>query len=98
MQTLRPTDIAVSGEGYVAIKARYVNEKFFPRTAEVIFIAGSNLDGWEDTEEESYFPIAKINVTGYWNRRILLRNSVVEFQPHCEPPQGGDKYRRLVVG
>lgn len=59
-----PDSLPITGEGYVAIKCTYVEATFFPRTAEVIFIAGANLDGWEDTETESYFPVAKINVTG----------------------------------
>ena len=59
-----PPSITITGEGYVAVKCTYVNDKFFPRTAELVFVPGATMAGKEDTETESYFPIAKINVTG----------------------------------
>ena len=59
-----PDSVPITGEGYVAIKCSYVANTFFPRTAEVIFISGATLDGWEDTLTESYFPVAKINASG----------------------------------
>lgn len=58
-----PESVEITDEGYVAIKCTYEADTFFPRTAEVIYIQQANLDGWEDTLTESYFPVAKINMT-----------------------------------
>jgi len=54
-----PPDITVSGEGYICIKLTYVAATFFPRTAEIIFYAGSTTPA--DTETEGYYPLAKVN-------------------------------------
>ena len=59
-----PESLDISDEGYVAIKCTYEPDTFFPRTAEVIWIQQADLVGWEDTNTESYFPVAKINKTG----------------------------------
>jgi len=59
-----PDGPAITGEGYIAVKCTYVEATFFPRTAEVVFLAGANMDAYADTETTSYFPLAKINVTG----------------------------------
>jgi hypothetical protein len=59
-----PDGPAITGEGYIAVKCTYVEATFFPRTAEVVFVAGANMDAYADTETTSYFPLAKINVTG----------------------------------
>lgn len=59
-----PESLSITDEGYVAIKCTYEADTFFPRTAEVVWIQQENLDGWEDTETESYFPVAKINKSG----------------------------------
>lgn len=56
-----PTIDPVYEEGYVAIKCTYVPETFFPRMAEVVYLPGITMEPYVDTEEESYFPVAKIN-------------------------------------
>jgi hypothetical protein len=48
-------------EGYVAIKCTYEPETFFPRKAEIVYLPGETMEPYVDTEEESYFPVAKIN-------------------------------------
>ena len=62
-QTDAPT-ITVNNTGYIVIKATHQTGKIFPRKAEVIFVTGDDFDneGFEDTTERSYFPIAKINM------------------------------------
>jgi hypothetical protein len=56
--TPAPT-LTATGEGYVLVKVTYEADKFFPRTAKIVFEAGSELP--EDTENESYYPLAKVN-------------------------------------
>lgn len=51
--------LTATGEGYVLVKATYEANKFFPRTAEIVFASGSTIP--TDTNTESYYPIAKIN-------------------------------------
>jgi hypothetical protein len=57
-------------EGYVLVKCLYEANTFFPRKAEIIFASGDNLDNWGDTTTESYFPLAKINVTGSGSNKV----------------------------
>lgn len=52
-------EITVADEGHVCIKVTYEVNKFFPRTAEIVFITGTDVP--DDTETESYQPLAKIN-------------------------------------
>jgi hypothetical protein len=52
-------DITVTGEGYISIKLTYVAATFFPRTAEIIFNAGTATPA--DTETIGYYPLAKVN-------------------------------------
>jgi hypothetical protein len=54
-----PPEITVTGEGYICIKLTYVAATFFPRTAEIIFNAGTSTPA--DTETEGYYPLAKVN-------------------------------------
>lgn len=54
-----PPQLTVTGEGYVLVKVTYVAAKFFPRTAEIVFVEGADLP--EDTNEESYYPLAKVS-------------------------------------
>jgi hypothetical protein len=49
----------VTGEGYIAIRLEYVAATFFPRTAQIIFHAGSATP--VDTETYGYYPLAKVN-------------------------------------
>jgi hypothetical protein len=54
-----PPFITVSGEGYICIRISYVANTFFPRTAEIVFYAGSVSP--VDTATYGYYPLAKIN-------------------------------------
>jgi hypothetical protein len=54
--------LTTSGQGYVLVKVVYEADKFFPRTATIIFESGSTIP--EDTNTDSYYPLAKINSTG----------------------------------
>lgn len=73
-----PPRLTVSDEGYVLIKATYEEAKFFPRTAEIVFEAGEEPP--IDTENESYYPLAKINsptggglsITAYINDNLIV--------------------------
>jgi hypothetical protein len=51
--------VTVTGEGYICIKLTYVAATFFPRTAEIIFNAGTATPA--DTETIGYYPLAKVN-------------------------------------
>jgi len=54
----RPT-ITIEGPGYVMVKATYEVNKFFPRTATIIYHYGSTVPA--DTNTEGYYPLAKVN-------------------------------------
>jgi hypothetical protein len=68
-------ELEMFGEGYVAVKCTHEPEKFFPRTAEIVFLMGGDLSSYPDTETESYFPIAKINPTGTNTYTIIQLSS-----------------------
>jgi hypothetical protein len=53
--------ITVTDNGYVLVKVTYEPNKYFPRTAEVVFEAVATPP--VDTETESYWPLAKVNKT-----------------------------------
>jgi hypothetical protein len=54
-----PPFITVSAEGYICIRIGYVASTFFPRTAEIVFYAGSVSPA--DTATYGYYPLAKVN-------------------------------------
>ena len=56
-----PPDQLIAGEGYITVKVTYQQDKNFPRTAEIYYHLGSTLTALEDTTQNSYYPIAKIN-------------------------------------
>jgi hypothetical protein len=56
-QTPPPT-ITVTDNGYILVKASYEVNKFFPRTAEIVFLAVATPPA--DTNTESYYPLAKV--------------------------------------
>lgn len=56
-QTPPPT-ITVTDNGYILVKATYEVNKFFPRTAEIVFLAVATPPA--DTGTESYYPLAKV--------------------------------------
>lgn len=54
-----PPALTVTGEGYILVKASYVADKFFPRSAVIVFEAVTTPP--EDTDTDSYYPLAKVN-------------------------------------
>jgi hypothetical protein len=54
-----PPEITVSAEGYILVSVSYEVNKFFPRTAEIVFNAGATVPA--DTNTVGYYPLAKIN-------------------------------------
>lgn len=57
-----PPELTVTGEGYVVVGVSYEVNKFFPRTAEIVFVSGTTVP--VDTNTEGYYPLAKINSSG----------------------------------
>lgn len=56
-ETPAPT-ITVTANGYILVKVTYEANKYFPRTAEVVFEVGVSPPA--DTNTESYYPLAKV--------------------------------------
>jgi hypothetical protein len=61
IDTIPAPTLNPSGQGYVLVKIEYQQDKFFPRTAIIIFYAGSAIP--DDTNTESFYPLAKVNST-----------------------------------
>lgn len=53
-----PPELTVTDNGYVLVKVTYEANKFFPRTAEIVFLAVETPP--VDTNTESYWPLAKV--------------------------------------
>jgi hypothetical protein len=53
--------ITVTDNGYIMVKVTHEPNKYFPRTAEVVFEAVATPP--VDTETTSYYPLAKVNKT-----------------------------------
>lgn len=53
--------LTVTDNGYILVKVTYEANKYFPRTAEIVFLAVATPP--VDTENESYYPLAKVNKT-----------------------------------
>ena len=53
--------ITVTDDGYIMVKVTHEPNKYFPRTAEVVFEAVATPP--VDTETTSYYPLAKVNKT-----------------------------------
>ncbi len=53
-----PPQLTVTDNGYVLVKVTYEANKFFPRTAEIVFLAVATPPA--DTNTESYWPLAKV--------------------------------------
>jgi len=53
--------ITIEGAGYICVKASYVANKFFPRSATIVYEYGSTPPA--DTDTDSYYPLAKVNST-----------------------------------
>lgn len=54
-------ELTIIASGYICVKLTHETDSFFPRTATIIHHAGTSPPG--DTENEGYYPLAKINVT-----------------------------------
>jgi hypothetical protein len=59
-ETPRPT-ITVTDNGYILVKCTYEANKFFPRTAEIVFLAVPTPPA--DTDTESYYPLGRVTKT-----------------------------------
>jgi hypothetical protein len=53
--------VTVTASGYICVMLTHETDSFFPRTATIVFHAGSVTPG--DTETTGYWPLAKVNVT-----------------------------------
>lgn len=53
-----PPELTVTDNGYVLVKVTYEVNKYFPRTAEIVFLAVATPPA--DTNTESYWPLAKV--------------------------------------
>lgn len=53
--------LAITGAGYICVKATYEANKFFPRTATIVFESGATPPA--DTNTDSYYPLARVNQT-----------------------------------
>jgi len=53
-----PPTITVTDNGYILVKVTYEANKYFPRTAEIVFLAVTTPP--VDTETESHYPLAKV--------------------------------------
>ena len=53
--------LTVTDSGYVMVKVTYEANKYFPRTAEIVFQVVTTPP--VDTENESYYPLAKVDKT-----------------------------------
>jgi hypothetical protein len=56
-----PPQLTVTDNGYVLVKVTYEVNKYFPRTAEIVFLAVATPPA--DTNTESYWPLAKVTKT-----------------------------------
>lgn len=65
----RPT-ITIEGPGYVCVKATYEANKYFPRTATIIYHSGSTTP--VDTNTEGYYPLARVNEVSGVRSMVVL--------------------------
>jgi hypothetical protein len=68
--------ISVEGPGYVCVKATYEANKFFPRTATIVYHNGSTPP--EDTNTESFYPLARVELVTAVTPSVLVMNLLVE--------------------
>lgn len=68
--------ITVEGPGYVCVKATYEANKFFPRTATIVYHYGSTPPA--DTNTESHYPLARIELVTTVTPSVLVMNLLVE--------------------
>lgn len=54
-------ELTIPSSGYICVMLTHEVDSFFPRTATIVFHAGSVTPG--DTETTGYWPLAKVNVT-----------------------------------
>jgi hypothetical protein len=72
-----PPTITIEGAGHICVKATYEANKFFPRTATIVYEYGSTPPA--DTSTDSYYPLAKVNASGsvYTMVKLASGNLVV---------------------
>lgn len=54
-----PPELTITAAGYIMVKCTHVPDKFFPRTAVIVFQAVETPPA--DTETESFYVLAKVN-------------------------------------
>jgi hypothetical protein len=75
-----PPELTVTDNGYVLVKVTYEVNKFFPRTAEIVFLAVATPPA--DTNTESYWPLAKViktvvSGTNYYSLQYFSNGNLV---------------------
>lgn len=71
-----PPTITATGAGFICVKCTYEAGKFFPRTATIVFEAGATPP--DDTNTESFYPLARVNQTTVEGVTVLTMLRLVE--------------------
>lgn len=71
-----PPKITIEGAGYICAKATYEANKFFPRTATIVYEYGATTPA--DTNTDGYFALARVNVTsGVYSMTVLAYGNLI---------------------
>jgi hypothetical protein len=76
IDSLPTPTITVEGPGYVCVKATYEPNKFFPRTATIVYHYGSTPPA--DTNTDSHYPLARVELVTTVTPSVLVMNLLVE--------------------
>lgn len=76
IDSLPTPTLSVEGPGYVCVKATYEANKFFPRTATIVYHYGSTPPA--DTNTESFYPLARVELVTTVTPSVLVMNLLVE--------------------
>jgi hypothetical protein len=76
IDAVTPPTITAEGPGFICVKCTYEADKFFPRTATIVFEPGETPP--VDTNTESYYPLARVNETTVGEENILSMVPLVE--------------------
>ena len=76
IDAVTPPTITIAGPGYICVKATYEADKYFPRTATIVFEAGATPP--VDTNTESYYPLGKVNETTVDGVSVLSMLRLIE--------------------
>jgi hypothetical protein len=76
IDAVTPPTITAEGPGFICVKATYEANKFFPRTATIVFESGATPP--VDTNTESYYPLARVNETMVDGVSVLSMVRLVE--------------------